>query len=254
MRLSATLPTHLHRTVHWVGRAVVDTVLPPRCLACGVTVDEPDALCATCWNAMHFFAAPWCAVCGLPFAHPMGEQALCGSCAGKPPYWDRARAVLRYDKHSRALVLSLKHGDRTQLARSLGRWMHRAGAELLDRADLLVPVPLHWTRLFARRYNQAALLAHAIHAAGGPRVAADQLVRRRRTPPQGRLGPLARARNVRAAFALRPGRSVAGKRLVLIDDVMTTGATVEECARVLRRAGASWIGVLTLARAVRTGG
>ena len=125
---------------------------------------------------------------------------------------------------------------------------------MLDGADLLVPVPLHWTRLFARRYNQAALLAHAIHAAGGPPVAADWLVRRRRTPPQGRLGPFARARNVRAAFALRPGRSVAGKRLVLIDDVMTTGATVEECARVLRRAGASWIGVLTLARAVRTGG
>jgi ComF family protein len=115
-------------------------------------------------------------------------------------------------------------------------------------------VPLHWTRLYARRYNQAALLAHAIRAAGGPPVAPDWLVRRRRTPSQGRLGPLARSRNVRGAFALRQGRSVAGKRLVVIDDVMTTGATAEECARVLRRAGASHIGVLTLARAVRAGG
>ena len=108
-------------------------------------------------------------------------------------------------------------------------------------------------RLYARRYNQAALLAHAIRAAGGPPVAPDWLLRRRRTPSQGRLGPLARGRNVRGAFALRQGRSIAGKRLVIIDDVMTTGATAEECARVLRRAGAGWIGVLTLARAVRAG-
>src|SRR3954454_14019498 len=168
MRLSTTLPTHLHRTVHWVGRAVVDAVLPPRGLACGVTVDEPDALCATCWNAMHFFPAPWCAVCGLPFAHPIAEGTVCGACAASKPHWDRARAVLRYDRHSRSLVLSLKYGDRTHLARSLGLWMRRAGSEVLDAADLLVPVPLHWPRLFARRYNQAALLAHAIHAAGEP--------------------------------------------------------------------------------------
>src|SRR6476659_6066119 len=121
---------------------------------------------------------------------------------------------MRYDKHSRALVLSLKHGDRTHIARSLGRWMHRAGAEMLDGVDLLVPVPLHWTRLFARRYNQAALLAHAIHVAGGPPVAPDRLVRRRRTPSQGRLGPLARARHVLGAFTLRRGRAVRGKRVV----------------------------------------
>jgi ComF family protein len=249
MQLAATLPAHLLR----IGRVVIDGVLPPRCLACNATVGEPDALCATCWNAMTFFAAPWCAVCGVPFAHPMGAEAVCGACASQKPHWDRARAVMRYDKHSRALVLSLKHGDRTHLARSLGQWMHRAGAELLDGADLLVPVPLHWSRLYARRYNQAALLAHAIHAAGGPPVAPDWLLRQRRTPSQGRLGPLARGRNVRGAFALRAGRSISGKRLVIIDDVMTTGATAEECARVLRRAGAGWIGVLTLARAVRAG-
>ena len=255
MRLPATLsaPRYRPEPLRRLGRAVIDGVLPPRCLACGVAVDEPDALCATCWNAMSFLAAPWCAVCGLPFAHPLEAGAVCGACAGNPPRWDRARAVLRYDRHSRSLVLALKHGDRTHLARSLGLWMHRAGSEVLDGADLLVPVPLHWTRLYARRYNQAALLAHAVRAAGGPPVAPDWLVRRRRTPMQGRLGPPARARNVQGAFALREGRSVAGKRLVLIDDVLTTGATVGECARVLRRAGASWIGVLTLARAVRAG-
>jgi ComF family protein len=249
MQLSATLPVQFRR----LGRAVVDAVLPPRCLACGASVGEPDALCAPCWAAMTFFAPPWCAVCGLPFPHPMGEGAVCAACAGARPSWDRARAALRYDRHSRHLVLALKHGDRTHLAGALGRWMRRAGAELLGEADVVAPVPLHWTRLAARRFNQAALLAHAIHAAGGPPVAPDWLVRRRRTPSQGRLGPAARAKNVRGAFALRPGCSVAGKRIVLIDDVLTTGATVEECARVLRRAGADRVGVLTLARSVRAG-
>ena len=249
MQLAATFPSALRR----LGRAVVDGVLPPRCLACGATVDAPDALCGTCWAAITFFAPPWCAVCGLPFPHPMGEGAVCADCARERMSWDRARAVLRYDRHSRRLVLMLKHGDQTHLARAFGRWMHRAGGEVLAGAELLMPVPLHWTRLFGRRFNQSALLAQAIRAAGGPAVGADWLVRRRRTPSQGTLGPLARARNVRGAFALRRGRSVKGKRVVLIDDVLTTGATAEECARVLRRAGAAWVGVLVLARAVRAG-
>jgi ComF family protein len=249
MQLSATLPSRLRQ----LGRAVVDGVLPPRCLACGATVGEIGALCGPCWAAITFFAPPWCTNCGLPFPHPMGEGAVCGECARQQPSWDRARAVLRYDRHSRGLVLMLKHGDQTHLAGAFGRWMHRAGGEVLAGADLLMPVPLHWTRLFSRRFNQAALLAQAIHGAGGPPVAADWLVRRRRTPSQGVLGPAARARNVRGAFALRRSRDVQGKRVVLIDDVLTTGATVEECARVLRRAGADYVGVLVLARALRAG-
>jgi ComF family protein len=249
MQLAATLPSRLRR----LGRAVVDGLLPPRCLACGVTVGEPEALCGSCWAAINFFAPPWCAMCGLPFPHPMGDGAIGGDCARQRPNWDRARSVLRYDKNSRRLVLMLKHGDQTHLAGAFGRWMWRAGGEVLANADLLVPVPLHWTRLFARRFNQSALLAQAIHAAGGPPVAADWLVRRRRTPSQGTLGPLARARNVRGAFALKRGRDVKGRRIVLIDDVLTTGATAEECARVLRRGGAEYVGVMVLARAVRTG-
>jgi len=183
----------------------------------------------------------------------MGDDAVCGDCARKRPTWHQARAVLRYDKNSRRLVLGLKHGDHTHSAAAFGRWMHRAGSEVLAGADLLVPVPLHWTRLFRRRYNQAVLLAQAVRAVGGPEVAADWLVRRRRTPAQGHLGPGARERNVHGAFAMRARRSVAGRHVVIIDDVMTTGATVEECARVLKRAGALSIGVLTLARALRTG-
>jgi ComF family protein len=250
MQFTATLPDRFRQ----ISRAVVDAVLPPRCLACGEIVSEPDSLCARCWRAITFFAPPWCAVCGLPFPHPQGEDAVCAECARETRSWDRARAVLRYDKNSRHLVLALKHGDRTHLVGAFGRWMHRVGAEVLSGADLLVPVPLHWTRLLQRRYNQAALLAQAISSAGGPPVAVDWLVRRRRTPPQGRLGSAARSRNVRAAFATQPGRSLAGKRVVIVDDVMTSGATLEECARVLRRAGATSIGALTLARALRSGG
>lgn len=233
-------------------RFLADTVLPPRCLLCGESVREPDALCAECWGGMRFFTPPWCARCGRPFSYPMGEGAICSDCEKKPPAFDRARAVLRYDD-SRPLILAFKHGDETHLANALGRWMYRVGAELLEEADLLLPVPLHWSRLFRRRYNQAALLAHALHACGGPRVAPDWLRRVRRTPSQGQSGRAWREANVRDAFRLRPRKIVEGRRVVLVDDVMTTGATVEECARVLREEGASFIGVLTLARALRPG-
>jgi ComF family protein len=253
MQASATFTARTSDRLRRIGRALVDGVLPPRCLSCGDIIDQPDALCGRCWSGITFFAPPWCVLCGLPFPHPMGEDAVCGDCAREPPAWNQARAVLRYDKNSRRLLLAFKHGDHTHSAAAFGRWMYRAGGEVLAGADLLVPVPLHWTRLFQRRYNQAALLAHAVRAAGGPEVAADWLVRRRRTPAQGHLGPAARERNVRGALAMRHRRSVAGKHVVIIDDVMTTGATVEECARVLKRAGAASIGVLTLARALRTG-
>jgi ComF family protein len=253
MTMVATLPVRTLRTLRQIARGLVDVVLPPRCLACGDLVEEPGALCGRCWGGITFFAPPWCAACGLPFPHPMEPGAVCADCAREKWAWDRARAVLRYDKRSRQLVLGLKHADQTHVAGAFGRWMRRAGEEVLAGADLLVPVPLHWTRLFQRRYNQAALLANAIRAAGGPPVVADGLIRRRRTPSQGHLGPLARERNVRGAFLVRRRPEIAGRQVVIIDDVMTTGATVDECARVLKRAGAAKVGVLTLARALRVG-
>jgi ComF family protein len=187
----------------------------------------------------------------MPFAYDQGEGALCGACAREPHAFERARAAMVYDDESRRLVLAFKHGDRLHLAPALGGWMRRAGGELLRGADVLIPVPLHWTRLFARRYNQAAVLAHALAEAGGPRVGADWLLRRRRTPSQGKRNAAARRRNVAGAFALNHRRDVAGSRVVLVDDVFTTGATLDECARVLMRAGARSVDALTLARTVR---
>ncbi len=236
----------------WAG--FLDVVLPPRCLSCGVTVSAPGTLCATCWRGITFLGRPCCACCGYPFAYDLGSGGLCGACAAHSPPFDRARAAMRYDESSRNLVLALKHGDRLHLAPALAQWMRRAGAELLDGADLLVPVPLHWTRLFTRRYNQAAVLAQAMAKVGAPPVSADCLIRRRRTPPQGRKNAAARRRNVAGAFRVRRPAEVAGRRIVLIDDVLTTGATVEECARVLKRAGAARVEVLALARTVRGDG
>jgi predicted amidophosphoribosyltransferase len=141
------------RTLRRCATAVLDLLLPPRCLACGSEVSTTGTLCAECWRGITFLGAPCCACCGLPFEFALGPQTLCGACAQTHPPFDRARAVMRYDDESRHLVLAFKHGDRLHLAPAFGTWMRRAGAELLAEADLLVPVPLHWTRLFARRYN-----------------------------------------------------------------------------------------------------
>jgi len=236
------------------ANAFINVLLPPRCLGCGAAVTRAGTLCAECWRGLTFLGRPCCDACGAPFDFDLGQSALCGACARERPVFDRARAALRYDEASRKLILGFKHGDRLHMAPAFGPWLRRAGEELLGDADLAVPVPLHWTRLFTRRYNQAAMLANNLHAAGGPPVAVDWLIRRRRTPPQGYGNREARRRNVAGAFALRPGRSVKGLKLVLIDDVFTTGATVTECAKVLRRDGAARIDVLTLARTVRERG
>lgn len=246
------------RAARRAARLALDAVLPPQCLACARLVDAPGTLCGTCWSRIAWLAPPLCACCGRPFEFDPGmgagdERLLCGPCLRAPPDFARARAVFRYDEASRGLVLAFKHADRTHGAPAFGRWLARAGAELLAEADLVAPVPLHWTRLAWRRFNQSALLAQAAAAASGRPCVPDLLIRRRRTPTQGELGRSARARNVRRAFAVhrRHGGKVAGRRIVLVDDVFTTGATVEECARTLLAAGAAAVDVLTLARVVR---
>lgn len=235
------------------GRALLDLVLPPRCLACGVTVEGAGTVCPPCWRGLTFIAAPQCERCGLPFTIPSEPGTLCGACVGHPPAYRRARAALAYDDASRPLLLTFKHSDATHAAAAFAGWMRRAAAELTAEADVLAAVPLHRRRLMRRRYNQAALLALALAKRSGRPAAVDLLVRHRPTPSQKGADRAARRRNVRGAFAVRPGRAalVEGRTVLLIDDVLTTGATVEECARVLQRAGAASVDVLTLARVVR---
>ncbi len=231
--------------------AALDLLLPPRCLACGVTVATPGAVCPDCWGGLRFISAPMCGACGLPFDYDPGAGALCGACARRLPAFGRARAVLRYDDGSRDLVVAFKHRDRTDAAPAYGAWMARAGAELLDGADVLVPVPLHRLRLMRRRFNQSALLAHALAARSDVACAPDMLIRTRPTPSQGRLSRALRERNVRGAFKVRRAGAADGRRIVLVDDVLTTGATASACARALTAAGAASVDVLTLARVVR---
>lgn len=230
----------------------MDAVLPPQCLACRTIVAEPGQLCAECWRGIRFIEAPLCASCGRPFEFDAGPDALCGDCAAKAPAYARARSVMVYDDESRALILGFKRGDRLEGAPAFGSWMARSGRALIENADLIVPVPLHRTRLFSRRFNQAAVLALAVGRTAGLPVLPDALIRTRATPSQAGLSRSGRFRNVRGAFAIRPQRRAAlkGKRIVLIDDVMTTGATVEGCSRALKKAGATEVWALTLARVV----
>lgn len=235
-----------------VAGVVLDLGLPPLCPACRTPVLDQGGLCADCWSKLSYITPPYCERLGIPFAYDPGPGILCMEAIANPPSYSRARAAVRYDDVARTLVHAFKYGDRLDLAPAMGRWMALAGRELLDKADALVPVPLHWRRLWARRFNQAAALARAISHAGGVPVAHDALKRVRATRQQVGLSRNERDVNVQGAFRVpQSGKAaVRGRRLVLIDDVLTSGATVDNCSRVLLRAGAVNVDVLVFARVV----
>ena len=230
-------------------------VLPPRCAGCGAEVQRNVGLCTDCWPRLTFISAPHCRICGLPFEIRLPGDAVCGGCLAQRPVFDHARSAVVYDDVSRPLILTFKHADRLSLTPLFVSWLRTVGEPLIDTADLLVPVPLHRWRLLARRYNQAALLAQGLGKSADRPVATNLLLRTRRTPTQGRLSARQREKNVRGAFALRKEchgskEAMQGRRVLLIDDVLTTGATVNACARTLIGGGAAAVDVLTVARVV----
>lgn len=232
---------------------LIDLLMPPRCLSCGVHVDEPHNVCGGCWSKLTFIAQPYCVTCGVTMPESASPEAECLECIEHPPPYAKARAALEYNEHSTSLITRFKYSDQLQLAPLLTRWMEAVGKTLLMQADMIVPVPLHWTRLFTRKYNQAAILAQMLSKHSGKIYAPELLKRTRRTPPQARLTKSQRLKNVQGAFQLHKQakkEDVKDKTILLVDDVMTTGATIRACSKILKKSGAKKVFVLTAARTV----
>ena len=237
-----------------LAKGALDTLYPPTCLACRAATDAHGALCPRCWSAMRFIERPYCERLGTPFEQDLGEGLISPQAMADPPVFARARAVARFeDGPARKLVHRLKYSDRAEMARPIGRWMARAGAGLLADADCIIPVPLHPLRLWRRRFNQAALLAREVARATGKPCDVDALLRVKPTPSQVGLSRAQRAQNVQGAFKVAGGAAVKGLNVVLVDDVLTSGATANAASRALIRAGAKRVDVLVFARVV-TGG
>ena len=241
-------------TARAVLRAALDLALPHLCAVCREPV-EGEGPCPACWSKLSFISRPFCQRLGIPFVYDPGPGILSMEAIADPPAYQRARAAVRFDDISRALVHALKYGDRLDLAPMMGRWLSRAGRELLAEADALVPVPLHWRRHWARRFNQSAILAAAVSKASGVPIAASALKRVKFTAQQVGLSRTQRAANIQGAFRVpRDGKAeVVGRRIILVDDVLTSGATVEGCAKALLRAGARNVDVLVFARVAEAG-
>ena len=236
----------------FVGRAtrlLADLIVPPVCLACQRPLGSHDALCATCWRQVRFIRPPLCDRLGIPMPYDTGGPIISGAALANPPDWNRARAVAHFDRVLRELIHKFKYADRHDARRLFGRWLVGAGTEILSDAELIVPVPLHRWRLLSRKFNQAGLLAHEVSRLTG--VPCDPMVLRRGKATRSQVGltEAERRRNLSGAFLVRPADRprVDGRRVVLVDDVITTGSTATACARVLTRAGADRVDVLALA-------
>ena len=232
-----------------LGRVLVDFVLPPQCLACRTRTADHPGLCAGCWSKMEFIGEPCCERTGRPFAYDAGAGAVSAAALADPPPWERARAVAAFGDVARDLVHALKYRDRMDAGRLMGRLMSGAGAALIRQTDMVVPVPLYRSRLWRRRFNQSAVLARVIGECTGVEVRLEALARIRATRAQVGLDMKDRRRNVRGAFAVADGvrDEIAGRRVVLVDDVITTGATAGACATALFDAGAASVDVLAFA-------
>ena len=228
--------------------SALDVILPPEIFDGAQGHPQTPGLSAGAWSRIAFLDDPVCDGCGLPFAYDIG--ARCPACEARPRAFARARAACLYDEHSRELILKLKHADRPEIGVLFARWLSRAAAPLLRDADALAPVPLHRSRLFARRYNQAAEIARPLGRLAGVRYLPDALARRRATATQGGKSGRGRRVNVKGAFEVPPARrrQVEGRRILLVDDVLTTGATAEACARALLQAGAAAVDLAVVAR------
>lgn len=251
---------HLHkadlpdlRPVLRAGTAgLLDVLYPPACPLCAEPLEHQAGLCADCWSGLDFFRGALCGTCGRDFPDTAISQPAaaveCSDCIARPPRYDRLRSALHYTDVAKRLVIGLKERRRFEYVPLMLPWLQTAGRELLAEADVILPVPLHWSRLLRRQFNQSALLAEALSRRSGVPVLKDALVRTRRTPQMRQMTRRQRAENVRGVMSVRPGTDVSGARVLLVDDVYTTGATLRACTSALLRQGAQSVDLLTLAR------
>ncbi len=253
LTLSGTLSRWRSR-MRATGTYLVDTIYPPQCIGCRQAVAAPSTLCPSCWSGLRFIERPYCERLGTPFALDLGGTLLSPEAIAEPPVFNRARSAVIYDGLGRALVHRLKYGDRLDLGLALARLMQLAGRDLLSDADLIIPVPLHWTRLLSRRFNQAAILGQNLGLLSGLPMESGILIRRKRTRPQYGLTRSERQVNLQGALRVKEGLSplIEGKHILLVDDVMTTQSTANAAARALLKAKASQVDILTFARVVNS--
>lgn len=232
---------------------LLNLLFPPQCINCDTRVPMHGTLCIPCWQKIQFISDPMCHCCGLPFDYEIGNEALCGACLFERPPYAKARAAFRYDEHSKRLVTRFKYSDQTHLAHVYSAWLAKAAGEMIMQTDIIIPVPLHYFRFVNRRFNQSALLAHALSKKTKIKHMQSILKRKRNTISQTGLTRKQREKNVKGAFSMssRAKKIIKGKNILLVDDVMTTGSTIEQCAKILLKGGAMQVNVLTLARAIR---
>ena len=231
---------------------IIEIFLPPRCIKCGAILAQ-DGLCAECYNELNFISAPYCHKCGHPFeAQNTGKKMLCATCSKKKKTPFRYnRSALCYDEASKNLILALKFMDKTENAKVLAKWLNIAGKDIWkEGVDILVPIPLHYTRLVKRKYNQSALLAKELSKLCHVPVDYTSVIKHKATKPQVAFSGKERIQNVKGVFSVKHQDKIKGKRVVLIDDVMTTGSTLKECALAIKAAGAKSVDTLTVARVI----
>ena len=234
---------------------ILNFLLPPRCINCGTIINDENGLCAECFNKLTFISAPYCKCCGLPFEEIVGanKNTLCPNCLKKNKKNFRyARSAIKYEAISKNMILAFKFADKTENSKVFAKWLKLAGADIFkEGTDVLIPVPLHYKRLVTRRYNQSALLAKELSLLTSVPTDYKSLIKHKSTKPQVSFTSAGRRKNIKGAFSVKFPDKIKDKRIVLIDDVYTTGSTLNECAKVLLQAGAKSVDFLTIARVYR---
>lgn len=249
------MPSEQKTLIERIKSQFIETVFPARCMACPTETITPMGLCGDCWGRTHFFSGPVCDLCGVAITtvDRAPQRLICDDCDRRPPAWDRGRSAVAYEGVGRQVTMALKHSDRLDLVAPLARWMTGAGADMLHSDMLVIPVPLHWSRLLVRRYNQAAILAKHVGERIGADVDVEALKRKYATPALKGKTRDERHETLRDAISISVEKvsCITDRDVLLVDDVMTTGATLSACTQVCREAGAASVSVLTLARVAR---